>query len=114
PAQVPPVVAPSALCRVVGRSRREPMTDVFHHLLPDIGIAIIMATVFGLVAHWLRQPIILGYLLAGALVGPQVGFGLIRGGETIEIISEIGLVLLLFIIGLEMNVNAILKAGRSL
>jgi Kef-type K+ transport system membrane component KefB len=90
------------------------MGDVFHHLLPDIGLAIIMATVLGLVAHWLRQPIILGYLVAGALVGPQVGFGLIHGSESIEIISEIGLVLLLFIIGLEMNVNAILKAGKAL
>ena len=63
------------------------MGDVFHHLLPDIGLAIIMATVLGLVAHWLRQPIILGYLLAGALVGPQIGFGLIHGSESIEIIS---------------------------
>src|SRR3954454_16466864 len=90
------------------------MADAFHHLLPDIGIAIIMATVFGLVAHWLRQPIILGYLLAGALVGPQVGFGLIRGGETIVIISAIGLILLLFFIGMEMTLKAILSAGQQL
>ena len=38
-----------------------------HALLPDIGIAILAATVLGLVAHWTRQPIILGYLIAGAI-----------------------------------------------
>ena len=88
--------------------------DALHQLLPDIGIAIITATVLGLIAHWLKQPVILGYLVAGALVGPQLGFGLIHGAESIEIISEIGLILLLFIIGLEMNLKAILAAGRQL
>lgn len=90
------------------------MHESFHYLLTDIGVSILFATILGLVAHWLRQPIILGYLLAGALVGPQLGFGIIRGGESIEIISEIGLVLLLFIIGLEMNIKSLAAAGRQL
>lgn len=85
-----------------------------HHLLLDIGIAILAATALGLLAHWLRQPILLGYLLAGAMVGPKVGFGLIHADESIEIISEIGLVLLLFIIGLELNLKEVLAAGRQL
>jgi Kef-type K+ transport system membrane component KefB len=85
-----------------------------HHLLNDIGIALLMATILGLVAHWLRQPIILGYLIAGALVGPQMGFGLIKDSESIEIISEIGLILLLFIIGLELDVKSLLDSGRQL
>src|SRR3954466_1802700 len=85
-----------------------------HHLLNDIGIALLTATVLGLIAHWLRQPIILGYLLAGAMVGPQMGFGWIREADSIEIISEIGLILLLFIIGLELDVKALLAAGRQL
>src|SRR3954463_8375178 len=85
-----------------------------HHLLYDIGIAVMAATLLGLVAHWLRQPILLGYLIAGGLVGPELGFGLIHGGESIEIISEMGLILLLFIIGLELNVKAVLASGRQL
>src|SRR3954468_16453375 len=85
-----------------------------HHLLTDIGIAVLTATVLGLVAHWLRQPIILGYLIAGALVGPQMGFGLIHDADSIEIISEIGLILLLFIIGLELDVKALLASARRL
>lgn len=85
-----------------------------HHLLNDIGIAVLAATVLGLLAYWLKQPIILGYLIAGALVGPQIGFGWVHEQESIEIISEIGLVLLLFVIGLEMNLKELLASGRQL
>src|SRR3954471_3706968 len=84
-----------------------------HALLPDIGIAILAATVLGLIAHWTRQPIILGYLIAGAVIGPTIGFKLI-GRENIEVISEIGLILLLFIIGLEMNIKALMAGGKQL
>jgi Kef-type K+ transport system membrane component KefB/voltage-gated potassium channel Kch len=85
-----------------------------HDLLYDIGVAIIAATVLGLIAHWLRQPILLGYLIAGALVGPEIGLNIVHAGENIEIISEMGLILLLFIIGLELNVKEVLAAGRQL
>jgi Kef-type K+ transport system membrane component KefB len=85
-----------------------------HGLLHDIGIAVIAATVLGLLALFLRQPIILGYLIAGALVGPELGFGWIQEAESIEIISEIGLILLLFVIGLEMRIGDLLSSGRQL
>ena len=85
-----------------------------HHLLFDIGIAVISATLLGLVAHWLRQPILLGYLLAGALIGQEIGFEIIKERDSIEVISEIGLVLLLFIIGLELNIKEILSSGKQL
>ena len=85
-----------------------------HGLIHDIGIAVIAATVLGLLALFLRQPIILGYLIAGALVGPELGFSLIHEAESIEIISEIGLILLLFVIGLEMRIGELLSAGRQL
>ena len=85
-----------------------------HGLLHDIGVAVIAATAFGLIAHFLRQPIILGYLIAGALIGPGLGFGLVEDEQNIEIISEIGLILLLFIIGLEMKLGELLSAGKQL
>ena len=85
-----------------------------HHLLQDIGVAIIAATVLGLLAQAARQPVILGYLVAGALIGPALGFGWVVDGANIEIISEIGLILLLFVIGLEMNPGQVLAAGRQL
>ncbi|MEO8361350.1 MAG: cation:proton antiporter [Vicinamibacteria bacterium] len=82
-------------------------------ILSDIATAIVAATAAALLARLLRQPLILGYLLAGVAVGP-VGLGLVHDHETIELISEIGLILLLFIIGLEMDVAKLLSAGRAL
>ncbi len=67
-----------------------------------------------LLARALRQPLILGYLLAGVAVGPALGLGLVKERESVELISEIGLILLLFIIGLEMDLQKLRSAGRSL
>lgn len=85
-----------------------------HGLLHDIGIAVISATALGLIALFLRQPIILGYLIAGALIGPGLGFGLVHEAQSIDIISEIGLVLLLFVVGLEMRIGDLMSSGRQL
>ncbi|MCM2258622.1 MAG: cation:proton antiporter, partial [Vicinamibacteria bacterium] len=84
------------------------------HLLHDIGIAIIAATVLALCAKALRQPLILGYLLAGVLVGPGLGLGLVKEQASVALISEIGLILLLFIIGLEMDLKKLMGAGKPL
>lgn len=83
-------------------------------ILSDIATAIVAATAVALLARLLKQPLILGYLLAGVAVGPAMGLGLVHDHETIELISEIGLILLLFIIGLEMDVAKLVSAGRSL
>jgi len=85
-----------------------------HGLLNDIGIAVFAATIVGFLSHRLRQPIILGYLIAGALIGPSIGFKLITDAESIEVISELGLILLLFIIGLELNPQKIVASGKQL
>lgn len=85
-----------------------------HGLLHDIGIAVLAATIVGYITHRLRQPIILGYLLAGALIGPSIGFRFITDPESIEVISELGLILLLFIIGLELNPAKVIASGRPL
>lgn len=84
------------------------------HLLNDIGIAVIVATVVGIFMQRIRQPVILGYLIAGALIGPEIGFKWITDLENIETISEIGLILLLFIIGLEMDLRSLLASGKQL
>lgn len=83
------------------------------HLLHDIGIAIIAATALALLARALRQPLILGYLLAGVLVGP-LGLSLVKEQASVALISEIGLILLLFIIGLEMDLKKLMGAGKPL
>lgn len=85
-----------------------------HHLVQDIGIAVIVATAVGLIFHFLRQPIILGYLLAGVIIGPTIGPKWITNPDHIEVISELGLIFLLFIIGLEMDVQKLRSSGKAM
>ena len=81
-------------------------------LLNNIGLCVIVAAALAFVANKLKQPALLAYLLAGVLIGPEIGFRLITDPEIIEVISEIGLVLLLFIIGLEMDLKKLRASGK--
>ena len=90
------------------------MTPLHQDVLTAIGVSIVAAAAFALIARSVRQPLILGYILAGAALGPNVGLGLIADESSIELISEMGLIFLLFIIGLEINVPALAQAGRSI
>jgi Kef-type K+ transport system membrane component KefB len=83
-----------------------------HGLLVDIGIAVVVATGFGIVARLLKQPLLLGYIAAGILVGPTEGFAWITP-EGIESISELGLILLLFMVGLEIDLKKLRESGAS-
>ena len=65
----------------------------------------------GVIAHFLRQPLILAYLVAGFALGP-LGFKWVHSAESIETISAIGLSLLLFMIGLEIDLKKMVSAGR--
>ncbi len=84
------------------------------HFLEEIGISIIAATILGLLTYRIKQPVILGYFLAGALIGPAVGLKLVTDPVNIHVIAEIGLILLLFVIGLEINFTKIIAAGKQL
>jgi CPA2 family monovalent cation:H+ antiporter-2 len=71
----------------------------------DIAIIVVAGLLGGLVAHWLRQPLILGYILAGVLLGPHVGLAPVSDVHAIERLAEIGVALLLFAIGLEFSLK---------
>ena len=83
-------------------------------LLTSIGSSIIVAAVLAFLARRLNQPLILGYILAGAVLGPHVGFHVVSDEASIELIAEIGLILLLFLIGLEISLPRLLQAGRAI
>ncbi len=82
-------------------------TSIFTQLSFVIGIAAVVA----LVMKWLKQPLIMSYILTGILVGPSV-LNLVDAKEAFESFSEIGITLLLFIIGLGMNAGVIKSLGR--
>ena len=69
----------------------------------DIAIIIVAALIGGLIAQRLKQPLILGYILAGILVGPHTGGITVTEIHDIELLAEIGVALLLFALGLEFS-----------
>src|SRR6267142_1735388 len=82
-----------------------------HELIRDITLCILFAWVLGLLAHFSRQPLILAYLIAGFLIGP-FGVGLVKSQESINVISELGLIFMLFMIWLEIDLKKIVRAGK--
>src|SRR5216683_4155188 len=83
-----------------------------HELIGDITLCILFAWVLGLLAHFSRQPLILAYLIAGFFIGP-FGIGWVKSQESIGIISELGLIFMPFMIGLEIDLRKIVRAGRK-
>ena len=83
-------------------------------LLRDIALGIVFAALAAHVARVIRQPLILGYIAGGVLLSPRLGLGLVTNVESIELISEIGLILLLYIIGLEIDLRELKRLGRSM
>jgi Kef-type K+ transport system membrane component KefB len=82
-----------------------------HELIQDITFSIVTAWILGVCAQLFRQPPILAYLAGGFLLGPS-GLHWVKSEESIHVISELGLILMLFMIGLEIDLKKIVRAGR--
>ena len=79
----------------------------------DIVIIIVAALAGGFIALKLKQPLILGYILAGVVVGPHTGGVTVSEIHNIELLAEIGVALLLFALGLEFSLKQ-LKPVRTI
>ena len=77
----------------------------------DLLIVLVTAIVGGMLARWLRLPVLLGYLAGGIAVGPY-GLGFVHETATIDSLANIGVVLLLFAIGLEFSLKELLRLGK--
>lgn len=82
-------------------------------LVQDIGACLVASAVLSVVCERLRVPNIAALLAAGVVVGP-VGLSLVADPENIDTIADLGLTLLLFVIGLEVNLRTLFKGGRGL
>ncbi len=81
-------------------------------LLQDLVILLVFSIIVVFILNRLKTPSILGFLLTGVLIGPH-GLSLIKAVEEVEIISEIGVILLLFIIGLEMSIKQLISIRKT-
>lgn len=80
------------------------------NILFEISVLLILATFFAYIAKLVRQPLIPAYIIAGIVLGPSC-LGLVTDSALIRTMSEIGIVFLLFLVGLEMNLKKLKKVG---
>ena len=81
-------------------------------LLNDIVIIFVLSIAILFICHRLRVPAIVGFLLAGILAGPY-GLGLVKAVHEVELLAEVGVVLLLFTIGIELSLEKLLQIKKS-
>ena len=84
------------------------MADDF--FLRSLGLIIMAGAVFSVAAGWVRMPTIVAYMIAGLVIGPLTG--LVEISHALELISEIGIALLLFIVGLELSLDKVRDVGK--
>ena len=108
------ILAPALVAWLLFLPHPAGAAEAGHTLLASISISILVATLVGCLAILLKQPLILAYIVGGVIIGPQMGFAWVQNKADIEIIAEIGLILLLFMIGLELDLKKIRESGKSL
>ncbi len=84
-----------------------------HGILAELALILALAVVAAYLLRYLRVPAIAGFILAGSLVGPG-GFGLVTDRQAIEGLAEVGVVLLLFGVGLKISIRDLQRLRRSI
>lgn len=79
--------------------------------LRDLAIVLCTAAVTTVLFQRLRLPVVLGYVLAGMIVGPHIPIPLVADPQTVETLAELGVVLLMFSIGLEFSLRKLARVG---
>ncbi|MGC3988546.1 MAG: cation:proton antiporter [Chthoniobacteraceae bacterium] len=82
--------------------------------LQDLSVVMIVAAIVTVVFRQLKQPVVLGYILAGVIIGPHTPpFPLIRDEQAIETLSELGVIFLMFSLGLEFSLRKLKTVGAT-
>src|SRR6185312_12456464 len=82
--------------------------------LQDFTIIMIVASVMALVSYKLRQPMVIGYIIAGMIIGPYTPpFSLVHNLDILNLFAEIGVILLLFVVGMEFPIEKLRRIGRK-
>jgi len=81
----------------------------------DFAVIMIVASVMTLISYKLKQPVIIGYIIAGMIIGPYTPpFSLILNIDILSLFAEIGVVLLLFVVGIEFPIQKLRDLGRKI
>ena len=82
--------------------------------IQDLAVIMLIAGVVTIVFHRLKQPVVLGYIASGFIIGPHTPpFGLIHDEGTIKTLAELGVIFLMFCLGLEFSLRKLFKVGAT-
>lgn len=86
------------------------MPELADDLFVQIAAVLVVAAVVGAIAHLLRQPLVVSFIAVGILVGPAA-LGIVGEQESIAVLAEIGISMLLFVVGLRLDLRLIRRVG---
>jgi K+:H+ antiporter len=82
-----------------------------HDFLTNLALVLCVAALTSLVFQRLRQPVVFGYLVAGMIIGPHIPVPLVADQAMVRTLAELGVILLMFSIGLEFSMRRLLQVG---
>jgi monovalent cation:H+ antiporter-2, CPA2 family len=84
-----------------------------HAFLQNLAVVLCVAAVATVVFQRLHQPVVFGYLLAGMIIGPHISIPLVADPQTVRALSELGVILLMFSLGLEFSVRKLVQVSQK-
>ena len=82
--------------------------------IQDLAVIMLIAGVVTIIFHRLKQPVVLGYIVAGFIIGPHTPpFSLVHDEDTIKTLAELGVIFLMFSLGLEFSLRKLFKVGAT-
>src|ERR1044072_8244155 len=87
--------------------------DAAHGFLQTFAVVLCVAAVTTVLFQRLKQPVVLGYLLAGMIVGPYIRVPIQSESHTVEMLAQLGVILLMFSLGLEFSLTKLLRVGAT-
>ncbi len=82
--------------------------------IQDLAVIMLVAGMVTIIFHRMKQPVVLGYILAGLILGPHTPpFSMVQDNHTIEILAELGIVFLMFSLGLEFSLRKLRAVGAT-
>jgi monovalent cation:H+ antiporter-2, CPA2 family len=87
--------------------------DPIDFVVQDIAIIMVVAAIMLAITFKLKQPMVIGYIIAGMIIGPYTPpFSLVRSPETLNLFAELGIIMLLFVTGTEFPIAKLRSVGR--
>ena len=82
------------------------------NIVVQISLILVLSTLIGAIFRFLRQPLLVGYIVTGIILGPSV-LQFITNPHEIEVFSQLGISILLFIVGLNLNPKILNDVGKA-